>query len=162
LTSPKGHRAGLDAKDLAQLLGRAEGQPARRAERLVQALQVDPRLGMRDDEEDAALLVLEEQVLRVKARDFLLDRLRLGDREHRHMLVGPRRDAEALEQGEEVGGRRGQRIGLRQAGLLAGRPRRLKAAGSAGRAPCKTASSEAHEAPRNGASAPRSAGVAQG
>ena len=53
---PEGrHRAGLDAEDQAQLLGRAEGQPPGGADRLVQPLEVDAGLGIGDDEEQAAL-----------------------------------------------------------------------------------------------------------
>src|SRR5215212_589511 len=149
---PEGRqRAGLDAEDQAQLLGRAEGQATGGADRLVQPLEVDAGSGLGDDEEEAALLVLEEQVLRMPARDLVLDRLRFRDREDRDMLIGPRLDAEALKEREEVGGRGGQADGSGRSRLLAARPRGLKAGESArlgaglgaGRAcdcapPCKT------------------------
>ena len=48
------------------------------------------------------------------------------------MLIGPRLDAEALEEREEVGGRGGQADGSGRSRLLAARPRRLKAAEGAG------------------------------
>jgi hypothetical protein len=57
---------------------------------------------MSDDQEEAPLPVLDKEVLRMAARDLLLDGLGLGHGEDRHVLVGPRRDAETAEKREEV------------------------------------------------------------
>jgi hypothetical protein len=97
------HRARLDAERLAQQLGRAERQTPRRADRLVQPLQVDGGLVARDDEEQAALLVLEEQVLGMPARERCLDRPRLRHGEDRRVLRRLGGDAELFEEGEEIG-----------------------------------------------------------
>ena len=64
---PEGrHRAGLDAEDLAQLLGRAEGEPPEAPIASCGRLRSMRGLVLGGDEEEAALLVLDEQVLRVR------------------------------------------------------------------------------------------------
>ena len=103
----KRHGAGFDAELVHQLLGAAEGEAPRRAEPLVQALQIDIRVLATGDEEETALLVLEEQILRVAARQFAAQLARLGHGEERRMLDRARRDAETLEMGKELLGERG-------------------------------------------------------
>jgi hypothetical protein len=98
---------------VAQKVGGAEGQSAGGSERFVQPLEVDHRLVPRGDQEQAALAVLQEQVLGVRAGDRRLDRPRLGDGEHRlvGVRVGP--DAERGEAGEQLvgsGGRHGEKL----------------------------------------------------
>ena len=61
----------------------------------VQVLQVDGRFLGRDHQEERVLLVLEEQVLGVGARNLAAERLRLLDGEERRMLDRGGGDAEA-------------------------------------------------------------------
>ena len=58
------------------------------------ALEVDGGVVLGGDEEEAALLVLHEQVLRWAPGHLLLDRLRFGHREDGRVLHGLGRDAE--------------------------------------------------------------------
>jgi hypothetical protein len=73
----------------------------------VQALEIDGRLILCAQQEDPALLVLEEQVLRLAARDLAAQCLRLGDGEHRRMLDGRGLDPELIEIGHQLFTRRG-------------------------------------------------------
>ena len=83
------------------------GAPSRSASQL----QVDAALLEHDREPQAALLVLEEEALAVAARQAAAQRRRLGDGEDRRVRVGPVRDAERVEPGEQLFG--GQRRGDR-------------------------------------------------
>ena len=65
----RGHRAGLDAEQFAHQLGRAEREPAGRAQQPVQRFQLDRRVFQRHDQESRTLLVAQEQVLGVAAGD---------------------------------------------------------------------------------------------
>jgi hypothetical protein len=85
-------------------IGRCEREPCR-AEALVQALQGDRRILQRHDQIEVAALVAQEQVLGVASRDLAAQRLRLVDGEQRRMGHGGVRDAEPIEQSEQVGGR---------------------------------------------------------
>src|SRR5689334_16784575 len=69
------------------------------------SLEIDSRLGLGGDQEQPPLLVLDEQVLGMRTRDALLDRLRFGDGEDGLVLdrVGP--DSERAEIGQEIIGR---------------------------------------------------------
>src|SRR5215813_7115371 len=96
-------RAGLDAERCAQEVGGAEREAAGGGEAPVQRFQLDHRILERRDQEQRPLLVLEEQVLGVAARNGSAQLLRLLDGEQRgmrHRRVG---DAEPVEEGEEVG-----------------------------------------------------------
>ena len=73
----------------------------------MQRFELDRRVLQRDHEKQRALLVLEEQVLGVPAGNRAAQRLRLLDREQRRMRHGRVRDAEAVEEGEQVVGRGG-------------------------------------------------------
>jgi hypothetical protein len=102
------HRAGLDAEHLAQLLRGAEREPPRGSDRAVHPLEVDRRLVLGRDEEKAALLVLDEQVLGMRPRDAGFHGPRFGDREDRFVLDGLGGDPESAEiiqetLGSEVG-----------------------------------------------------------
>src|SRR3569833_1306117 len=69
----------------------------------MQALQVDDRAVLRRDQPELALGVLQEQVLGVGARYGRLDLLALADAEDGGMLVGHMFDAQAVQQGDQVG-----------------------------------------------------------
>ena len=59
-------------------------------------------------QEQPALLVLDEQILGVSAADFAPQRAQILDRVQRRMLHRRRRDAEMAEVGEQVFGSFGQ------------------------------------------------------
>src|SRR5262249_60365081 len=101
-------------------VGGAEGEAAGGGEAPVQRLELDRRVLERRDQEQRPLLVLEEEVLGMAARNGSAQLLRLLDgkqRRMRHRRVG---DAEPVEEGEEVG-RSGGRGGRRPAGVWGGR-----------------------------------------
>ena len=89
------HRTGLDAPHLAQQVGRAEGKAPGGAEQAVQALEVDLGVFQRHHQIERVLLVAQEQVLGMAAGISPRRRCGLLDREHRRMLDGRMRDAEA-------------------------------------------------------------------
>jgi len=96
-------RAGLDAKRRAHEVGGAEGEAAGGGEAPMQRFQLDHRILERRDQEQCPLLVLEEEVLGMAARNGSAQLLRLFDGEQRrvrHRRVG---DAEPVEEGEEIG-----------------------------------------------------------
>ena len=97
-------------------IGVAEREPWR-AQRIGQALQVDPPLLKGDDEPQPAFLVLQEEALAVAARELAAQRHRFGDSEDRRVAVRAVRDAERVEPGEQPfrGERRGGR-GIRRHG----------------------------------------------
>ena len=94
-------RAGRHAQNLHQQLGLAEAE-AVAAERLVQALEVDMCTAERDDKEQAALLVLEKQVLGVPARQLALQLGAFRHRENGRVLDRLGVDAELGQAGEQV------------------------------------------------------------
>ena len=77
--------------------------------RPVRALQVDRRLVLGDNEEKAALLVLDEEVFGMRAGNARLDRARFGDGEDRRVRESLGLDPQRDEAGEEVLG-----VGMRQ------------------------------------------------
>src|SRR5690606_19735108 len=89
-------RSGWYAEHLHKQVRLAEAQP-RRADLLVQALEIDGRMALGDDEEQPALGILEKEVLRMPARKVALQARTFGDREDRLVLDGLDRDAELGE-----------------------------------------------------------------
>ena len=65
----RGDGTGLDAEHLAHLIGRAEREAPGGTEPPVQRLELDCGVLERRDQVERALLVLQEQVLGVAARD---------------------------------------------------------------------------------------------
>ena len=86
----------------SQEFGGAEGDAPLRADFLVHALEVDDRLLAEDEQEQLALLVLDEQVLGVSAGNVAAQRPRILDRMERRMLDGFGLDSEGGEIGDEV------------------------------------------------------------
>jgi hypothetical protein len=82
-----------------------------RADLFVHALEVDFRILADDKDENAALLVLDEQVLGVPAGDVAAQGRRFLDGEKRRVLNGLEGNGEAFEIGEEVFRRGGDRSG---------------------------------------------------
>src|SRR6516162_11575509 len=96
-------RAGLDAERRAQEVGGAEGEAAGSGQAPVQRLELDHRILERRDQEQRPLLVLEEQVLRVRTGNGSAQLAGLLDREQRGMRHRRMRDSELVEKGKEVG-----------------------------------------------------------
>ena len=115
-------RARRDAEHCAKELGVAEAQ-ASEAEARGNALEIDARIVLGDDQRHASVPVGEEQVLGVGAWYGLAQRSRLLDREHRLVLHRDGGDAELFQPREEFppvsrhrGGGRFARPGQRVAG----------------------------------------------
>ena len=94
------HRAGLDAPDFAQQVGRAEREAPAGAEPPVQGLELDLGVFQRHHQKKRVLLVAQEQVLGVAAGNLPAQAGGLLDREQRRMLDRCMRDAERVERGE--------------------------------------------------------------
>src|SRR5262245_46904341 len=103
----RGDRAGLDAQRRAHELGRAEREAAGGLQQPMQRFELDHRVLERGDEVERALLVPEEQILGMAAGNSAAQRLRLLDSEQRRMRHRAVRDLQAVEEGEEIGGRGG-------------------------------------------------------
>ena len=129
------HRAGLDAERLAHQVGRAEREAAVCAKRAVQRFQLDRGVLERAHQEQRALLVAQEQVLGVAARDLAAQRPRFLDREQRRVRHRCMGDAEPVEIGEQVVGGRGHGagIGIGSSASYAGRRRQCKFRPQSGR-----------------------------
>jgi hypothetical protein len=95
-------RAGRHPELLHEELRLAERQAAGGADAAVEMLEVDHGVLAGNDEEEGALLVLEEEVLAVRAGDCAAQRLRLLDGEHRRMVDRRSRDPQARKIVEEV------------------------------------------------------------
>jgi hypothetical protein len=91
-------RARPHAPDLFKQLRRAEGNAPLGADFLVHALQIDGRLFAEDEQEQAVLLVLDEQVLRMPSRDVAAQRPRVLHGMEGRMLDG----GDFYRQGREV------------------------------------------------------------
>ena len=89
----------FDAEMSRQALGAAEREPAG-AQHFAQALEVDWPVFERHHQPHLLLLVAQEEVLDVMARQIAAQRLGLLDGEHRRMLDGALGDAELLQAGE--------------------------------------------------------------
>src|SRR5262245_12136466 len=76
----------------------------------MQRFELDRRVLERGDEVERPLLVPEKQILGMAARNGPAQRLRLLDGEQRRMRHRAMRDAEAVEEGEEIGGRGGHGV----------------------------------------------------
>src|SRR6478735_934020 len=121
------YRAGLDAEARPQLLSRTEREATRGADCHMGPFKVDGGLVPGGDEEVAAFLVLDEEVLRVSPRNGGLDRSRFRDREHGGVLDGLGADAERIQMRQERMRREmGHDFELRFRGVLEGGRTRLK------------------------------------
>ncbi len=83
----RGHRARLHAQALGQQLGAAEGEIAAGADHMAQRLQIDLGVFRHGDQPLVALLVAQEQVLDMRARQGAAQRLRFGHRVQRRVAV---------------------------------------------------------------------------
>jgi hypothetical protein len=70
----------------------------------MQRLELDHGIFQRADQEQRALLVLEEQILGVRAGNAPAQSLGLFDREQRGVRDGSMRNAEPVEEGKQVVG----------------------------------------------------------
>ncbi len=92
----RGHRTRLDAELAAQPVGAAEREPAG-AQHLAKPLQVDRTILEGDHQPHLLLLVAQEEVLDVMARQVAAQHFCLLDGEHRRVLDGPVGDAQGFE-----------------------------------------------------------------
>ena len=79
----------------------------------MQGFELDRRVLRRDNKEQRSLLVAEEQILAVNARDAAHEGARFFHGEHRRMRHRPVGDTEAIQIGEKVvrrGGGHGQAV----------------------------------------------------
>ena len=95
-------RAGLDAQILQQSIRLAEGEPPRRADAVMQVLQVDVGVMLGNREKQPTLFVDEKEILGVGAVKPVIKAARLLDREQRFMGDSSRLDPKPLEIGEQV------------------------------------------------------------
>ena len=100
LISANGVTECRNAKHGLEEIALAEAEPAG-AEPLGQRLEIDSRLVLGDDQHHAPVLVGEEQVLGVGAREGGAQGASLLDREHRLMLDRGRGDAELFQPREQ-------------------------------------------------------------
>ena len=94
-------RAGLDAERSAQQSGVPKEKRPPAPSRRCSDLRSIAASSSADDQEQRALLVLQEQVLGVPAGDLSAQRLRLLDREQRRMGHGAMGDAQPVEKAQE-------------------------------------------------------------
>ena len=99
---------GLSKARWKEILRSAERE-ARRPQDDRELFQVDAALLEHDREPEPALLVLQEKALAVPARQAAAQCGRLGDGEDRRMRIGPMRDPERIEAGEQLLGSERQR-----------------------------------------------------
>src|SRR5208337_2890117 len=83
-------------------LRRAKGHAPLSANLLMHALEIDGRVFVQDEEEEAALFVLDEQVLGVASGNFAAQRLRFLHRMERRMLDGRGFYRQRGEGGEQI------------------------------------------------------------
>ena len=104
------HRAGRQFQHLLQRFRPRKGE-ARRAKGLFQPRQVGPLVGQHDDQPEATLAVLDEQVLAVQAWDFVVPMAALLHGEEGRVSHGAVLDAQLVQQGEEFVRGRGHGYG---------------------------------------------------
>jgi hypothetical protein len=95
------HRPGRHAQMLHQLIRAAERETPAAADDLVQALEIDHGILDRSDEEELSLLVLQEQVLGVRAGNGPAQFLRLIDGEQGRMADCFMGDAKRIQGGKQ-------------------------------------------------------------
>src|SRR5271165_3139281 len=139
------HRAWPDAPDFLEQLRRAKGHAPLSADLLMDLLEIDGRLFVQDEEEEAALLVLDEQVLGVASRNVAAQRLRFLYRMERRMLDGRGFYRQPGQGGEQIFWRYGHRSSDgRREGLVAARNAPGNPRASAGRVVIRAPAGTAH------------------